>query len=293
MTARVFVAGASGVLGRRVVPALVSAGHAVTANVRDAVARQSVIDAGATPITIDLFDSVRTGEVAAEHDVVVNIATSIPTGASALRRSGWTTNDRLRTDAAANLAAGVAASGGRYIGESITFPYVDSGDDWIDEHVERTYFSGNATSADAEAAARSAAEVGVGVSLRFAMFFADDSAHIQTFRSMARRGVSGLIGRGDAYISFVHVDDAATAVLAALDVPSGIYNVAEPAPVPRADHVESMGRASGRRVRSLPAVATRLGGGATESLSKSHRISSAALVEASTWEPKAAVVDLW
>jgi len=293
MSARVFVAGATGVLGRRVVPALVAAGCSVTANVRNPDARRALETAGAQPVTVDLFDSQATGEVGAVHDVIVNVATAIPTGASALRSSAWAMNDRLRTEAATNLAA--ASAGGRYIGESITFPYIDSGDAWIDEAVERVYFSGNASSADAEAAANSVTSGGgAGVALRFAMFFADDSAHIATYRSMARRGLFGLTGRPEAHISFVHVDDAANAVVAALDVPPGVYNVAEPDPVTRAVHSSAMAAAAGRqRLRGVPSAMLRLGGSALDSVSRAHRISSDSLGAVSDWEPRIKVIDKW
>lgn len=295
MSARVFVAGATGVLGRRVVPALVGAGYSVTANVRNPAAARVVEAVGARPTTVDLFAPQAAGDVGASHDVIVNIATAIPAGARALRASAWTMNDRLRTEAAANLAAAASSAGRRYVGESITFPYLDCGDAWIDEGVERTFFSGNASSAEAESAAQSVTSSGgVGVTLRFALFFADDSAHVDTYRSLARRGLFGLTGRPDARVSFVHVDDAARAVVAALDVPPGVYNVAEPDPVTRVAHAEAMARAVGRkRLRGFPPSALRVGGAALESVSRSHRVSSEPLISVSDWEPRIPVVDMW
>ena len=124
MSKRIFVAGASGVLGRRVVSALVTAGYEVTANVRNPEAAARAERAGATPATIDLFNPTTTARLAGEHDAIVNVATSIPTGVSAARRSAWKINDRLRREASANLSAAMADVEGRYVGESITFPYV-------------------------------------------------------------------------------------------------------------------------------------------------------------------------
>lgn len=295
MNMRVFVAGSSGVLGRRVVPALVANGHIVTANVRDAEARHRAEQAGAASTTIDLFDPEATEAIGASHDVVVNIATSIPAVAAALRRSAWAMNDRLRSTASANLAAAMARSGGRYIGESITFPYADAGDDWIDEMHPRTYFWGNQTCLDAEAAALSVGEAGgIGVGLRFAMFHADDSAHTNMIRAVARRGIFGPPGSPNGPMSWIHIDDAAAAVVSALSAPSGIYNVAEPDPARRSDHAEALARAVGRRrLRSLPGPLTRLGGAAMESLARSQRISSQSLMTATGWEPRVHVVDAW
>lgn len=295
MSRRVFVAGATGVLGRRVIPALVAAGHTVTANVRTDAARRAVVETGATPAAVDLFDPSAVARLADDHDTVVNVATSIPTGAAAARRAGWAMNDRLRSEASVHLAAAVAREGGRYVCESITFPYVDGGDEWIAESNARDHFWGNQSCVDAEAAAESVSRAGgVGVALRFAMFFADDSAHIATIRAVARRGIFGLPGRKNARISFVHIDDAAAAVVAALDAPEGIYNVAEPEPAVRADHAAALATSVGRhRLRHVPGVIVRRGGAGVESLARSQRISSAALTTATGWQPQRSVLAEW
>lgn len=295
MSSRVFVAGASGVLGRWVVPALIASGHSVTANVRNDAARRAAEAAGATAATVDLFDPDATARLADDHDTVVNVATSIPTGMSAALRSGWAMNDRLRSEASVCLAASMARMGGRYVGESITFPYVDAGDDWIDESHARNYFWGNTTCVDAEAAAESVTQAGgTGVALRFAMFFATESAHVGLIRSLAHRGVFGPPGRPDGRMSWIHIDDAAAAVVAALEAPAGIYNVAEHDPARRSQHSEAIAEAVGRRrLRRLPSPLARLGGPGLESLARSQRISSASLTSATGWKPQRSVVDSW
>jgi len=295
MSMRVFVAGATGVLGRRVVPALVAAGHTVTANVRDPEAAARATAAGATTATIDLFDPAATALIGDRHDAIVNVATSIPTGASAALRRGWAMNDRLRRDASANLATAMARTGGTYVGESITFPYVDSGDAWIDEDTECTYFWGNATCVDAEAAGQSVADAGgTGVVLRFAMFVADDSAHGEAIRAIARRGLFPVPGDLDTFASFIHIDDAAAATVAALGAPSGVYNVAEPDPARRSDHASALAAAVGRRrLRPLPRLLVRLGGQGVTSLGRAQRISSGKLTAATGWTPQHRVVDAW
>jgi len=292
---RIFVSGATGVLGRRVVPALVAAGHEVTANVRNPHARGAAEAAGAATDTVDLFDREATARLGDAHDAIVHIATSIPTGASGRRRSGWAMNDRLRSEAAANLAAAMAESGGRYVGESITFPYVDAGDEWINESHPRSYFWGNQTCVDAEAASTSVtAAGGHGVCLRFAMFFADDSAHVQMIRSLAKRGIYGPPGRSDAPTSWIHVDDAASAVVAALGAAPGSYNVAEPDPTTHGAHAAALASAVGRtRLRRLPNPIVKLAGEGLVSLSRAQRISSAALTDATGWKPRRSVIDCW
>ncbi len=296
MGQRVFVTGATGVLGRRVVPALVSAGHEVTAVVRSGVKADTVRAGGATPVQVDLFDRAAMRVAVEGHDSVAHLATHIPTGPSAALRSGWRTNDSLRRDAAAAIAGAVADAGvGRMIQESITFPYIDGGDEWIAEQHERVYHWGNRTTVDAEAAAAGVtAAGGIGVVLRFALFMATDSDHTQRFVSAARRGLFALVGEPEGYISFVHIDDAAAAVVAALDVPAGIYNVAEPEPVRRSAHRDALAVHVGRsRLRAIPNVVERAGGDAAASLARSHRISSQSLCAVSRWAPGINCVDRW
>jgi hypothetical protein len=123
------------------------------------------------------------------HDAVAHLATNIPTGPAAGQRSAWSTNDSLRRDVATVIASIATEAGvARMIQESITFPYVDCGDRWVDEQSERTYFWGNETTVAAEAAAeRVTAAGGAGIVLRFAMFMAPDSAHCRSFVRAAHR----------------------------------------------------------------------------------------------------------
>jgi len=286
---RIFVAGGTGVLGRRVTPLLVEAGHEVTVNTRNPQAASVVEELGANSVTVDLFDTAAIAEAVAGCDAIVNIATAIPTGASAARKKGWAMNDRLRIEASANLAAGLA-DGGRYVGESITFPYADSGDEWIEESVARTFSTATESTKAAEAAAQSVD----GVTLRFAMFTADDSAHDADLMKAARLGIFALPGRPEAYASWLHIDDAAAAVLAALDAPPGVYNVAEPEPSRRADHMVALAKALGKkRLRGLPALTVKLGGPPVEALARSQRISSEAFMQASSWSPTHRIVEEW
>ena len=294
MASRVFVAGATGVVGRRSVAELVAAGHGVVANVRGADGARRMNELGAKAVTVDLFDETAVDAAIDGHDAVVNLATSIPAGLSAARPAAWKPNDRLRTEGAANLASAAARRSLRYVGESLTFPYVDRADAHIDESVDRTFYSGNASTQHAERAAHTVTDAGgVGVVLRFAMFFADDSAHTLEFRRFAQRGLFALPGAADAYFAFLHADDAARAVAAALDAPAGVFNVAEADPRTRGEHRDALARLLGRRVRALPAPLTGLGGKALASMARSQRISSAAFMAATGWEPRHSILDAW
>jgi len=291
---RVFVTGGTGVVGRRTVPALLGAGHDVSVVVRSEEAAARVAAAGAAPVRVDLFDPDAVRAAVEGHDAVVNLATAIPTGASAVRPSAWRANDRLRTEASRHLADAVP-DGGRYIGESITFPYADGGTGWVDESADRIYVPQNESVRDSESAAASVAgRGGIGVSLRFAMFWAPDSAHIESLAAAARRGWWLLPGAPDGVMSWIDVDDAARAVVAALTAPAGVYNVGEGDPRPRSEHADALARVVGRsRLRTLPRWTERLGGPGAESLTRSHRISSQRLTDATGWKPEIEVIGRW
>jgi nucleoside-diphosphate-sugar epimerase len=252
--------------------------------------------AGATPVRVDLFDRDAIHTAIADHDCVAHLATHIPSGPLAAVKTAWRINDTLRRDAATAIAGAVADAGiGRMIQESITFPYIDCGDQWIDESCDRVYFWGNESTIAAEAAAASVtAAGGTGIVLRFAMFMAPDSAHMQSVFGAARRGLFTLLGAPDSYVSFIHIDDAAAAVVAALQAPAGTYNVAEPDPVRRAKHCEVLGALVGRaHLRPIPNLVERAGGEVTSSIARSHRISSRHLQGVSAWSPTIHCVDRW
>ena len=293
---KIYLSGATGVIGRRALPALLAAGHDVTAVARSDEKAAALDAAGATPSQIDLFDSDAVTAAVAGHEAVVHLATNIPTGADVAVKRGWRTNDRLRTEAASNLrAAAIATDAQRFVQESITFPYLPNGDDWIDETHPCDYFWGNESSKQAEEGCGAFTEAGgTGVVLRFGLFFAPDSAHVQTYVAAAKKGLWSVTGADDTRISWVHVDDAAGAVVAALDTPAGIYNVAEPEPLPRADHRLALAEAVDRnRLRGVPAAVQRALGAGVETVSRAHRISSAALSEATGWEATRRIVDHW
>lgn len=296
MGQRVFVTGATGVLGRRVVPLLVEAGHRVTAVVRTAEKAAAARAAGATPLEVDLFDGAAVREAIAGHDAIAQLATHIPTGPTAALRSAWHANDRLRGVAAPTIAAAAVEAGvGRFIQESITFPYLDGGHEWIGEQHERVYYWGNECTVTAESAAAQVTTAGgVGIVLRFALFMAPDSAHMHGFISAARRGLFTLVGTPDSYVSFVHIDDAAQAVMSALNAPPGTYNVAEPEPLRREAHRDTLAQVVGRRrLQPVPSLVVRAGGDAADSVARSHRISSQHLREATGWAPTIQCIDRW
>lgn len=192
---RVFVTGGTGVLGRRLVPLLQQAGHEVTAP-RHA--------------DLDLEDPKAVRDALHGVDVAYHLATRIVVGADAANPSRWAENDRLRgvvTDLLVNAA--LANSVQALVYPSITFLYPPDGP--ADE--ESPWRSDSAALRSSElaeqAVVRFAQGGGRGVILRFGLLWGPDAA---TPAPDGRFGAT------------IHVDDAAAALLAGLELPSGIYN---------------------------------------------------------------------
>ena len=210
----VFLAGATGVIGRRVIPLLVAAGHRVTAVGRAPDKRAALERAGAAAIALDLFDSAAVRRAVAGHDVVINLATHIPPSARAFVPGAWRETNRMRRLVSHDLATAVLSSGGgRFIQESFAPIYGDAGDRWIDEDAPVRVARYNRAVLDAEAAAaRVTKDGGTGVVLRFSYFYGADSDFTRDAIRYIRRGRAPVLGSPSAFISSVSHDDAAAAV---------------------------------------------------------------------------------
>jgi nucleoside-diphosphate-sugar epimerase len=293
-SSRILVTGATGVIGRRVVPLLLARGDQVSAVGRNPAKLAPLTKAGATPLTLDLFDASAVRRAVDGHDVVINLATHMPSSTFKMMFArSWRENDRVRREGSALLVdAALAAGVGRFIQESFAPVYDDHGDQWIDEQWSLRPVSYNRTVLDAEgAAARFSAGGGTGVVLRFAGFYGPD-ALLGDLLKVVRRGWSPIPGRSDAYWSAVSHDDAAAAVVAAVSVPAGIYNVCDDEPLTRRELADALARAANARAanarppRLMPSWVAGLGGTTMELLSRSQRMSNAKLKAASTWAPR-------
>jgi nucleoside-diphosphate-sugar epimerase len=293
-TLRVFVTGATGVIGRRVVPLLVAAGHRVTAVGRTPEKRAALERQGATAVDADLFDAAALRRVLDGHDAVVNLATHMPRSANLMLLPGaWRENDRVRREGSAALAEAAHAAGvERLLQESFAPIYEDGGSAWIDESWPVRPAPYNRSVLDAErSAARFTERGGTGVVLRFALFYGPDSAFLHDMTKVVRRGWLPIPGDPGAYVSSVSHDDAARAVVAALAVPAGIYNVTDDEPVPRGEWGAAFAAALGvAPPRPLPRWLVRLGGSTFELLSRSQRMSNRKLRDATGWAPCSASV---
>jgi nucleoside-diphosphate-sugar epimerase len=282
---RVFVAGSTGVIGRRAVPALVAAGHEVTAVVRSPEKAALARSLGATPVEVSIFDPDALRAAAAGHDAVCNLATHIPPMAKAATASSWAENTRIRTEGSRNLAEAACAVGAQvYVQESIAFLYGEHGSDVIDAAstpIQETRFTEPVRAAEA-AAARFAESGGRGIVLRFGIFGAPDSDQTLTVMRAARRGLSVEPGRPDGWFPAIDAADASSAVVAALDAPSGTYDVVNDEPLTRADARAALAAAVGRRrLWAIPSAKKVVG-----PLADSQRVSNARFKAATGWTPR-------
>lgn len=294
---RIFVTGATGVVGRRAVPLLVAAGHEVTGVARSPEKAAGLEKAGARAAAVDLFDAAAVRRAIAGHAMVINLATSVPPSSRAMLPGAWREMDRIRRDASAILVDAALAEGvGCFIQESFAPIYADRGDEWIDEAGEMKPARYNRTTLDAEASAeRFTRGGGTGVVLRFAWFYGPDAggATLDIIR-FVRKGWAPAPGP-EGYISSISHDDAATAVVASLGISAGIYNVVEDEPVRRREFFGTLAAALGvAPPKFLPKWTARLMGSVGETLARSLRISNRKFREVSGWAPKyPSVRDAW
>jgi nucleoside-diphosphate-sugar epimerase len=285
---KIFVAGATGVLGWRAVDRLVQAGNTVTGVARtpEKAARLRALGAGA--VEVDVFDADAIGGAVEGSEIVCNLATHIPRASKARKDSAWLDNDRIRREASRNLVdAAIATGATRYIQESITFIYAAAGDAWIDEDTATEVPLYTRSVVDAEAQAQRFTEAGgIGVVLRFGLFYGPDSHHTIDAVRLARRRVAASFGRADAYMSSINTDDAASAVVAALDAPAGVYNVVDDTPMTRRENFEALAAALGVRPPRLTLAAlSKLAGDKSETLARSQRVSNERFKKETGWSP--------
>ena len=286
---KIFIAGATGVVGRRAIPLLVTAGYQVTAVGRTPEKRAKLEQIGATTLAVDLFNPEALRAAAAGHEVVINLATHIPPSMRMFLPGAWAENDRLRSIASAYMVDAALAGGAeRFIQESFAPVYPDCGDRWIDESTPIQPTRYNRSVADAEGSAQRFTSSGrTGVVLRFATFYGPDAEHVHTLIQAIRRGWAPIPGAAGSFISSVSHDDAASAVVAALGVPAGAYNVADDEPLRRREYFDALATALGApSPRLLPAWLAGLMGPLGETLARSLRISNRKLRTASGWAPQ-------
>ncbi|MGH7528504.1 MAG: NAD-dependent epimerase/dehydratase family protein [Gemmatimonadales bacterium] len=285
---RLFLTGATGVVGRRAVPLLIAQGHRVSGVARTPEKRARLERLGADPVSVDLFNADAVRQAVAGHDAVINLATHIPGSPRLFLPGAWTENDRIRREASTNLASAAGAGGAeRFIQESFAPVYSDRGDAWIDESTPIQPAPYNRTVMDAERAAESFSDGRIGIVLRFAGFYGPDAWHVQDMIRYVRKGWAPIPGSPGGFFSSVSHDDAATAVVAALRIGPGVYNVVDDEPVRRREFFDSLAGVLGvAPPRIPPAWMAGLAGSVGQTLARSLRISNRKLRIESGWAPK-------
>jgi 2-alkyl-3-oxoalkanoate reductase len=234
---RIFVAGASGAIGARLVPQLVQRGHEVIGTSRSPKKAERLRALGAEPVALDVLDpdAVRKAVAAAEPDAIVHQATAL-TGASDLKHFDKTfaQTNRLRTEGTdALLAAGRSAGVNRFVVQSYAgWPYARVGgpvkteEDPLDPEPAAEMRETLAAIRHLEAAVLAEG----GIVLRYGGFYGSpDDPQLE----LVRKRQFPLVGDGGGVWSFVHLDDAASATVLALERDkTGIYNIVDDDPAP-------------------------------------------------------------
>ena len=223
---RLFIAGATGVYGRNLIPLLLSQGHTVRVLVRRTEQADALAAQGIETVLGDLL-SVETQHTLAETlsgcDGVLHLATSIPSNTSA--PGAWAANTALRsTGTRAVLDATLEAGASRYIQQSIVMSYVNGGDRLLDESWPRDKTN---VVEGMEAMVRDVPTERLSwCILRGGSFVGLDTAQERLIERL-KEGSEVVPGDGSHYISPIHVADMAVATLLAIEAaPAGsIYNV--------------------------------------------------------------------
>ena len=285
---KVFVVGGTGAIRSYAVPALVRAGHDVTALARTSEKAALLRERGATPVTVSIFDRAALKDAFMNHHAIVNLATAIPPTTKFMGTRVWAANDRIRTEGSAAIVdAAFEAGVPRMVQESVCMLYRDQGNAWIDEDSPTDKFPMAHANHAAEASARRfSARGGQGVVLRFGWFYGPGARHSEEFLAMARRRICVMMGPPDTYVSSIHVADGGAAVLAALTVPAATYNIVDDEPLTKRVYAGALAAAAGKRVclRAPGRLALLLGNRST-SLTRSLRVSNARFRETSGWAP--------
>ncbi len=245
---RIFIAGATGAVGKRLVPLLRANGHEVVGTTRSSAKAGDLRALGAEPVVLDVLDAEAVGRAVSEArpDIVVHQATAL-SDLSSLRNidEAFAETNLLRTAGTDNLlAAALAAGAAKLVAQSFAgWPYAKEGSLVKDEEAPLD-LSPPASSAQSMAAIRHlestvvGAEEIEGIVLRYGGFYGpgtslfEGGAHVKAIRKRQ----FPIVGSGAGIWSFVHIDDVASATLAAIERGRrGLYNIVDDEPAPTSE----------------------------------------------------------
>ena len=267
---KVFVAGATGAIGRQLVPRLVEAGHEVHGMTRSASKQQLLRAMGAEPAVADALDADQVAQAVArvQPDVIVHELTAI--GPMDLRHfdSAFATTNRLRTQGTDHLlAAGQGVGVERFVAQSFFAAYertggpVKSEEDSFGPDPAREMRETVAAIRHVEEAVLAATWT-AGIVLRYGGFYGPGTSlgsdGEQT--EAVRQRKFPLVGKGSGVWSFIHIADAAEATVAAVEHGHrGVYNIVDDEPAPIAEWLPVLARTLGaRKPMHLPRFVGRL-----------------------------------
>lgn len=270
---RVLIAGATGAIGRKLVPALVAAGHEVTGTSRSVERATELVGLGATPAVLDALDPVATKATVewAQPDVIVHQLTALPKVPDLRKHDAYEATDRLRREGTANLvAAAVDAGVKRMVAQSIAFAYAFSGPAIKDEAAALATDAPSPFGTTVKAVAELERQVTqtpqvAGTVLRYGWFYGPGTyfAHDGFIAGEVRKRRYPLIGSAQGITSFIHTDDAATATLAAIESEvTGTFNIVDDEPLALSAWLPLYANALGAKPPlRVPRLAARLAAG--------------------------------
>lgn len=257
---KAFVAGASGAIGKQLVPQLIANGYEVVAMTRTSQHTSLLSAMGAQPVVIDAFDRAAVIEAVkrARPEIVIHQLTAL-TGVKNYMKfdQEFALTNRLRTEGTDNLLAGAQTAGTRqFIAQSYgNWNYARTGaglkaeDDPLDPSPPRNQIQSLKAIRHLENAVLTASGI-EGIVLRYGNLYGPGTgiAANGEIVAMVRKRQLPLVGSGAGVWSFIHVADAAAAILAAIEhCASGIYNICDDEPAPVATWLPELARATGAR----------------------------------------------
>lgn len=235
---RVFVTGATGAIGRRLVPQLVARGHDVTATTRSAGKVDVIRALGAHAVVLDGLDGAAVGEAVAHSrpDAIVHQMTALSSKPNMRRFDRWfATTNQLRTEGTAHLLDAAKAAGvSRFVAQGYTGwsnirtgSRVKTEEDPLDPRPAKWQTETMAAIKFLESAVPSAPLEGI--VLRYGNFYGPGAS--DALVESVRKRQLPIIGKGAGVWSWIHIDDAASATVAAVEHgPRGVYNVVDDEP---------------------------------------------------------------
>ena len=256
---RVFVAGATGAIGKQLVPRLVAAGHEVHGMTRSEAKQPLLYELGAVPVVADALDPDQVADAVgrAKPDVIVHELTAI--GALDMRHfdRDFALTNRLRTEGTDHLlSAGQALGVRRFVAQSAIYGFyartggpVKSEEDPLDPSPPRESREAMAAVRHLEASVVDA-QWTEGIVLRYGAFYGPGTAMApgEEQFEMVRKRKYPMVGNGGGVWSFIHIADAAEATVAAVEHGSrGIYNVVDDDPAPVAEWLPALAQMLGAK----------------------------------------------